>query len=174
MKVRRERNYRSLLLPVVLVLAAAFLAAGLGGFAGNEISGAQVIHRSAAYPPSGCNYMGETTPNYNPHQFIYANQGKKATGNDYCKSIGYDYAAFVDTNYLEITLDSIDGSCDGKNQIDEIVQYHKYPGNFDFTDWWKSFEGNTCITKSGSHHVEPQKGDVLRGVSLLGVLCCKK
>jgi len=42
MKVRRERNYRSLLLPVVLVLAAAFLAAGLGGFAGNDISGAQV------------------------------------------------------------------------------------------------------------------------------------
>ena len=41
MKIRRESS-RSLVLPIVLVLAAAFLASGLGSLGSNDVTGMQV------------------------------------------------------------------------------------------------------------------------------------
>jgi len=44
MKVRREQSHRALLVPVLLILAAAFLATSLSvGRTSNEISGAQTF-----------------------------------------------------------------------------------------------------------------------------------
>jgi hypothetical protein len=50
MKLTKGESHRALLIPVLLVLAAAFLATSLGSFNGNAITGAQ----SVGTTPSSC------------------------------------------------------------------------------------------------------------------------
>ncbi len=46
MRVRKGESHRALLIPVLLVLAAAFLATSLGSFDGNDITGAQTFSKN--------------------------------------------------------------------------------------------------------------------------------
>ena len=51
MRVRKSESHRALLLPVLLILAAAFLATSLTGMGDNDVSGAQV------YGPTNCEWV---------------------------------------------------------------------------------------------------------------------
>ena len=57
MKLRKSESHRALLIPVLLVLAAAFLATSLGSFDGNDITGAQSFNKGVN---SACEWI-ETT-----------------------------------------------------------------------------------------------------------------
>jgi hypothetical protein len=43
MRVNKGESHRALLVPVLLVIAAAFLATSLGSYGGNDVTGAQVM-----------------------------------------------------------------------------------------------------------------------------------
>ncbi len=47
MRVRKSESHRALLLPVLLILAAAFLATSLTGMGDNSVTGAQVLSRGS-------------------------------------------------------------------------------------------------------------------------------
>ncbi len=62
MRVRKGESHRALLLPVLLVLAAAFLATSLTGIGDNDITGAQIFTRYG-----GCEWVDGVVSNDRTH-----------------------------------------------------------------------------------------------------------
>ncbi len=165
MKVRREQSHRALLVPVLLILAAAFLATSLSvGRTSNEISGAQTVSIRGAPLGSGCDYFTEDPSGTGIDIFILNNPGKD--GDDYCKSIGYKTAGFV-TEIVESTYySSTDNSCTGLGQLED--RYEQVLSG----DQSLTLGGNICGTQT-TNFAEPAFGDVFVTRLPMGAYCCK-
>ncbi|MEK6903399.1 MAG: hypothetical protein AABW64_02010 [Nanoarchaeota archaeon] len=101
----------------------------------------------------------------------YVQTAPNPTGNNYCKSKGYAYAALVDRSASRILFDSTNGQCfiGGNIQVDEIKYTYTLSGYVPLKGWSKS----SCVLQNNQGFVEPEYGDAFTIQAYEGALCCE-
>jgi hypothetical protein len=173
-----ENNHHSYVLAAVVVVGAVFL---LSFFGNTDITGHAVFPRQTVYgsepafipqegkvgdAPLGCKYEDA---------YLYVQQNPGSTGNAFCKSLGYKYAAYTEKTSSRILLDGADGDCyNGNIQVDEIRYSWKVPGSESLQR-----QSVVCATVPTAPvgtswgRAEPEAGDVLNFATVEGALCCQ-
>ncbi len=178
MEIQKGESHRDLILPVTLILIAAFLATSLSfdgksaitgavtGITGQQISAIPGTPTKFPGNANNCNYLEGDFP-----VFVGNHPGKN--GNDYCKSKGYINAKFVIIDEDINLLDSANGSCAGKSQLNEPGKNFVF-GNISLNSPSNpSTYGSYCSTVVSSFAAEPTLGDVVGSYTPSGVYCCK-
>jgi len=172
MKVQKTGSNVHLVLPVILILTAAILA-GFVHTGSNQVTGAQVTSVTTKpiaknnFVGANCDYVVDDGNVESISDYASKNPGK--TGDDYCKSIGYDYSAFMTFITQQNYKDSSDGSCSGLTQL-SLTQERNMPGHYGLV-----VESPTaCLTNNAASDTEPEYGDVYYPkISTIAALCCE-
>ena len=179
MKIQKEmETHKKLILPVLLILLASFLATSASLSGKNTITGAvtgipiQYAINSPTNPPdSKCQlYNDPEVPNFFMNGTNATLAFTNKNGDQYCKSKGYKYAGFTVLKQTNSLLDSNNGICNGKVEV-SFTHETLYPGK---TILKEPIVGSYCSTLAPTNPfvTNPTTGDNLVLTYPTSIYCC--
>ncbi len=151
--MKKDKNILGVFLGIIAVALLVFFFSTTNNLSGQAIKA----------PEPACAYETDLE--------TYVQTAPNPTGNNYCKSKGYAYAALVDRSASRILFDSTNGQCfiGGNIQVDEIKYTYTLSGYVPLKGWSKS----SCVLQNNQGFVEPEYGDAFTIQAYEGALCCE-